>query len=138
MKLTIDELNMIRSLRWTKREFGDDIYNTPINMTHTQLFWFDFFKYIFSKRFSQQYALTEINNFDISQPVLLSDDYELVLPPSLETVNYYYENKKESPVRFSVNVLKIQVLIFSILALICLVVLNHAYPRSKILNMPII
>lgn len=138
MKLTIDEINMIRPLRWTKREFGDSIYNTPINMTHTHLFWFDFFKYIFSKRFSQQFGITEITNFDISQPVLLSDDYELVLPIALETANYYFENKNEPPVRFSINVSKIHVLIISIIALLCLLFLNFQFPQSKFLNSPII
>lgn len=99
MFLTNDEFKRIRTLQWHTREFGGRLYNTITNETETALFWYDFIRYVFAPRFNSQWGVTNIANFDQTQPVLMTDSLELKLPDLLELTVYYSENKR-SPFRF--------------------------------------
>ena len=88
--------------------------NTPINQTFTQLFWLDFMRNVFAEKFKNQTGIQSIANFDITTPVLLSDDLELRLPTLLETVAYY-ANNKTPPVTFEIPISQTIVYILSML-----------------------
>lgn len=120
MLLTKYEFDRIRPLEWTVREFnGGSIYYTPATQTDTQLFWLDFLREIFAKKFASQSAVTSISNFDVTQPVLLKDNLELKLPDVLESCVYYASNKKP-PVTFLVNAPKLMVLAVAVFLFILL------------------
>jgi hypothetical protein len=105
MRLTNEEFKRIRPLEWCVKNIGGTMMNTPINQTFTQLFWIDFMRNVFAKKFKNQTGIQSIANFDTSTPVLLSDEMDLRLPTLLETVAYYADNK-EPPVSFRVPIVQ--------------------------------
>lgn len=106
----------IRPLRWVIRAHTEAVgvgaqrkvtlYNTPIDATDTRLFWIDFVRHIFAKRFSQQRAITKVNEFDLTQRVVLSDSLDLTLPMKIEAIMYYAMNAEnvDSVKLFEINV----------------------------------
>lgn len=124
MKLTLEEFKLIRPVQWRLMNCGTGMYNTPINQTDTQLFWLDFMSLIFAPKFKKQNGVPLITSFDITQPVLITDDLELKLPTQVETA-VYFANNTYAPVQFSFNIGQILVAIISILIIIILVISEH-------------
>lgn len=124
MRLTPEEFSRIRQLRWKTRYIGDKVYNTPSNDIETKLFWLDFMRLVFAPRYKTQYGITEIQKFDQTQPVLLTDSLELIVPTQLESAMYFSDNKKEPPVRFQIPVVQLFVLIVAIVVLAGIVVFD--------------
>ncbi|ACH96202.1 Ac68-like protein [Oryctes rhinoceros nudivirus] len=124
MKLTIEEFKRIRPVQWSLRNFGKHVYNTTINQTETQLFWLDFMRLVFAPKFKTQYGVPKITNFDITQPVLMTDDLDLKLPTNIETA-MYFANNTTVPVRFSINVNQLLVAIVAIVIIVALIVSEH-------------
>lgn len=114
MKLSEEEFNRIRPLQWSLHSTVDKVYNTTTTPIETQLFWFDFLRLIFAPKFKAQSGITKITNFDATQPVLLSDDLELLLPSQMETAMYFADNMKKPPIKFSINITKIIILVVTI------------------------
>lgn len=129
MKLTLEEFNRIRPLQWHLKNYANKVYNTTINQTDTQLFWLDFMRFVFAPKFKSQYGITEITAFDQTQPVLVTDDLELVLPTDIETA-MYYANNKTRPFKFSLNISKTIAMIVGILLIVVLVVLNVRFEKT--------
>ncbi|KAG8362560.1 pif-6 [Fopius arisanus] len=123
MRLTPEEFKKIRTLHWTVREVGDKLYNTTSNETDTALFWFDFMRNIFAVKFAQQSGVQLITDFDQTQPVLLSDDLQLHLPPQLETAMYYCHNKT-LPFIFSINITHTNVFIMGMAILTIILIID--------------
>lgn len=126
MRLTRAEFNRIRPLQWNLKQYGHKVYNTPMTQTETQLFWLDFIRLVFAPKFKRQYGITRIPTFDQTQPVLLTDDLNLVLPASLETA-MYYANNPTVPMSFSINVSQLSALVVGIVLILGLLVLNVLY-----------
>lgn len=124
MKLTLEEFKRIRPVQWSLKNYGKHVYNTTINQTETQLFWLDFMSLVFAPKFKQQYGIPSIKNFDITQPVLLTDNLELTLPTDVETAMYFANNKTE-PVKFSINVSQVFIMIISIVLTVVLLISEH-------------
>lgn len=100
------------------------VYNTPSNDIETQLFWLDFMRLVFAPKFKRQNGITEIQKFDQTQPVLLSDSLDLILPAQLESAMYYADNRSEPPMRFQVPVGQVFVLIVAFLLFAAIVVFD--------------
>jgi len=109
------------------------MYNTPTTLVQTRLFWLDFIRNIFAPLFKSQSAVTSIAKFDLEQPVLLTNDLQLVLPSQLETVVYYATNLT-TPRKFSIDVSYTAVFVFSLLLLISLLVVSIAQKNGKFHN----
>lgn len=124
MKLTLEEFRRIRPVQWCLRDFGKHVYNTTINQTETKLFWLDFLSLVFAPKFKSQYGVPVISEFDITQPVLLSDDLELKLPTQMETA-MYFANNTTTPIKFSVNISQLTVTIIAIIIIIVLIISEH-------------
>lgn len=133
MILTKDEFSKIRTLQWTKREYGNVMYNTPTTTEQIQLFWHDFVYYIFADKFKNQNALNVISSFDNTQPVMLTDDLELKLPEDLETVIYYYYESKTPPYIFNTRISMYSCLVISVLIIIVLNVIHILVKPNSIL-----
>lgn len=129
MKLTIEEFNKIRPLQWHLKNYANKVYNTTANQTDTQLFWLDFMRLVFAPKFKSQYGITEITAFDQTQPVLLTDDLDLVLPTDIETA-MYYANNKTLPCKFSINISMTLSVVIGIILIIVLVLLNVRYEHK--------
>ena len=101
MKLTNEEFHRIRPLEWVIRSYGsgEKSYNSPVDTNETRLFWLDFFRNVFRSKFASQSGITNISDFDLTQPVLLSDDLELRLPSALETVAYFAAVKENGQIK---------------------------------------
>lgn len=97
MRLALDEFKRIRPLLWSVRQIGDNVYNTVIGETATRLFWLDFVRLVFAPKFRAQRAIARVDNFDVTQPVLLTDDLRLIVPRDIETVAYYADNAGLGP-----------------------------------------
>lgn len=124
MKLTLEEFKRIRPVQWYLKNYGKYVYNTTINQTETQLFWLDFMRLVFAPKFKTQFGITSLADFDITQPVLITDDLELKLPTQLETA-MYFANNKTPPVNFSININQMLVMIVCIAIFIVLIVGEH-------------
>lgn len=131
MKLTLDEFNSIRPLQWTLKNIGINTYYTLINQTETQLFWLDFIKNIFASKFQRQQGITNISTFDITQPVLIDDDLNIILPTQLETVCYLANNQKPLPVTFTLPVSQLLILIVAGLVYVLVLILSIIKPINK-------
>lgn len=115
MFLTRRDIEAIRPLEWELREFDGSLYYTLTSESQTRLFWYDFMRYVFAPRFAKQLAFPRILNFDQTQPVLINDKLELRLPPDLETVVYFAENR-HPPVQFRIPVTQNTVLVTALVA----------------------
>lgn len=123
MFLTRDEFNRIRPLQWTIQNYGNTVYNTINGRTETQLFWLDFMRLVFAPKYTLQNGIITIDNFDQTQPVLLTDDLELILPNDIDLA-MYYANNTTLPMKFIINIPKLIVLVMVLLTFIILIVLN--------------
>lgn len=121
MHLTWQEFAKIRPLHWQLKYVGDMVYNTPASDVETELFWLDFIRLIFAPKYKQQYGVTSIQNFDQTQPVLITDSLELILPVEMETAMYYANNKTLPAFRFQTPFKQITVLIVAIVLMLILV-----------------
>lgn len=126
MRLTPEEFNRIRPVQWSLKNYGYKVFNTTINQTETKLFWLDFMRLVFAPKFKKQNGITEISIFDLTQPVLITDDLDLLLPTNLETA-MYYANNTTLPMKFMVNISKTFILILSIVMIFILIALNIIY-----------
>lgn len=124
MKLTSEEFKRIRPLQWSLKSFGKHVYNTTINQTETQLFWLDFMRLIFAPKFKTQFGIPSMENFDITQPVMITDDLELQLPTLVETA-MYFANNKTLPMQFAVDIDQLFSVIGSIFLIIALIIAEH-------------
>lgn len=78
MKLSLIEFKPLVNIQWTERITDSGLlYYTPTDEVSTKLFKLDLLKKIISKKFKNQNAITEIPNFDSSQPVYLFPDLRL-------------------------------------------------------------
>ncbi|ATZ81517.1 Ac68-like protein [Drosophila innubila nudivirus] len=137
MKLSEHEFNLIRPLQWTLVNHGSKVYNTTANPTQTRLFWFDFMRQIFAPKFKKQYGITRVDNFDSTQPVLLTDDLELRLPTQIETICYFANNMDTLPMKFSTHITKRLTLIIAIILIIliigCDIIFGERLPLKHII-----
>jgi hypothetical protein len=118
MQLTKEEFEKIRSFEWTHRSFNSKIYNTLINETQTRLFWLDFYRLIFAPKYAKQTAITSINDVDLSRPVLLDDNLDLIVSPEIESVAYFVDNQMSPPVKFTTGINQMSVLIVALILLV--------------------
>lgn len=130
MKLTLEEFRRIRPVHWSLKSFGKNVYNTTVNQTETQLFWLDFMRLVFAPKFKDQEGVPNISTFDITQPVLMTDDLHLKLPTLIETAVYFAENKTP-PVKFAFGISQLTVFILTILVVVLIVIAEH-YVSKKI------
>lgn len=130
MKLTLDEFKLIRPLQYRLQDYGNMTYYSPINQTQTQLFWLDFIRLIFAKKYAQQIGRNEINNFDQTQPVLLTDDLDLKLPSPLATVVYYADNKI-APKRFILNVNRLILVVSTIILILVVALMKNIFSKNS-------
>ena len=118
MLLSVDEFARIRpELQWGLKEVAGRMYNTPQTQLDTQLFWLDFLRNVFAPRFAKQWGVVQLPNFDIDQPVFISDSLNLLLPTQLEMAVYYADNKDSPAVRFRANISQTSVLSIAVLIL---------------------
>lgn len=126
MQLTREEFNRIRQLQWKLQYQGNKVYNTTVTVTDAQLFWLDFMRLVFAPKFKKQNGVATINTFDQTQPVLLTDDLQLVLPTNLETA-MYFANNTTLPMKFTVNLSQRTTLVVSVILILILISLNIFY-----------
>lgn len=112
---------MIRPLSWSLVNYGTKTYNTVNDAAGTRLFWLDFFRNIFAPYFGKQNGITRLRNFDMEQPVLLTNDLKLELPSDILTVLYYAKNP-DVPMKFAVNVRAKIAMLVTIVMMIVIVV----------------
>lgn len=124
MKLTLEEFKRIRPIQWCLRNYGKHVYNTSINQTETKLFWLDFIRLVFAPKFKQQFGITELSDFDITQPILLTDDLELTLPTQIETA-MYFANNKTPPIQFKININQLLTMIATIIIFVVIIIGEH-------------
>lgn len=129
MQLTLEEFNRIRPLQWRLRVYAGKAYNTPVDETQTQLFWLDFIRLVFAPKFKQQNGITKILQFDQTQPVLMTDDLNLILPTQMETA-MYFANNKTLPMKFSIPVNQIVILVVAVTIIITTVVCNVLFANQ--------
>jgi len=132
MYLTREEFDKIRPLQWTTRQYQDVLYNTPSTETDTALFWYDFMRYVFAPKFKRQWAITNLQRFDQTQPVLLTNDLRLKLPNSLETIVYFADYRPEFPVTWSLPIKQFPVMLISCALIILLLLVSVIVPKKYI------
>lgn len=123
MFLSIDEFKSIRPFQWRIQNYGKKNYNTLTNEVDLQLWWIDFIRLIFVPNFKKQNAITSIPKFDLKQPVLLTDDLELILPNNIETIMYYAKNKT-LPIKFSLNITQDVIVFIGVGLLIFIIIIE--------------
>lgn len=130
MLLSEKEFKLIRKINWKLQTIGDKTYYTAVSEIDTYLFWFDFIRFVFAPKFKNQQGVSYIANFDITQPVLLSQDYNLKLPVLIESAIYYAENQMLKP-PLSLNVSKKIIFMIAEIILVLCLVWNFIITRAK-------
>lgn len=124
MFLTTTDFNKIRRINWKLQTIADKTYYTAVNEIDTYLFWFDFMRFIFAPKFKNQQGVSYIANFDTTQPVLLTTEFELKLPVLIESAIYYAENQNtKAPFSFAVS--KNIILVVAQIALLICILWNY-------------
>lgn len=98
MHLSREEFEQIRPLHWSLRTINNRAWYTLTSPVETELFWLDFVRLVFAPRFAKQDTVQEISEIDQRQPVLLSENLELVLPADMESAAFYESNRGSSPI----------------------------------------
>lgn len=97
MKLSIDEFKKIRTVQWSSKMMNDGtMYYTPIDTVSTNIFNLDLLRLVIAPKFQMQQAITNIPNFDPTQPVVLLPNLELKVSPDLETAMYFANRSQPS------------------------------------------
>lgn len=97
MKLSVEEFKKIRTVQWSSKIMNDGtMYYTPIDNVSTNLFNLDLLRLVIAPKFKIQQAITDIPNFDPTQPVIMLPNLELKVSPELETA-MYFANKSPPP-----------------------------------------
>lgn len=131
MIMSIEEFKRIRPVKWSLKTIGYKTYQTVNNQTDTQLFWIDFLRLVFIQKFRAQKGLTELQNIDITQPILIDPEtLDIQLPDQMETVAYFANNQEPLKVLFNVNIPQIITLIVSIILFILLGILHYKRPSA--------
>lgn len=103
-----------------------------------ELFWFDFVRHVFLPYYQNQNAVTNITNFDITQPVILDENLNLTLPLNMEVAVYYAKNQKPLPIQLNTKISQFVVLLISIILLLLIIFLDvkrTTFPRlNKLLT----
>lgn len=124
MILTKEEFKLLRPFNWTYRTYNSKIYNTIIGETQTRLFWLDFYRLIFAPKYAKQSGITSINDVDLTKPVLLSNELELIVSPELDAVAYFVDNADSPPIKFSTGLTQMPVLIVACVLLFILLIVT--------------
>lgn len=130
MFLTREEFERIRPLQWSLKNYGNKVYHTIIGRSEVQLFWLDFMRLIFAPKYRNQYGVLNIEHFDQTQPVLLSDDLELILPNDIDLA-MYYANNTTLPMHFSVHMPQMVVFIMSLILFVVLIAFQWRMKRKN-------
>lgn len=131
MRLTGQEFARIRPLQWVLREYGGVAYNSLADQTSTRLFWLDFMRNVFAPKYAAQRGVTSINEFDTTQPVMLSDDMNLKLPTMLETAMYFANNQTLPAQTFVFERLnRTAVLTLAVVVFVALALLHYYFSSS--------
>lgn len=96
MFLTEAEFAQIRPVRWGLATVGSKLVHTVMGEKDRRRFWTDFLKKVFINYFKAQ-SVTQKIAFDTLTPVCMTDDYELILPPALETIIYFA--RRDAPIK---------------------------------------
>lgn len=129
MQMTKEEFDKIRPLQWNLINYGSKVYNTVTDATSTRLFWLDFFRYIFAPNFAKQQGITRLTNFDLEQPVLITNDLKLEIPSDVATILYFAKNDT-LPMKFSVNVTRRFAMIVTIILMVIIVVFATVFENK--------
>lgn len=116
MQLTVEEFHRIRKdLKWWQQQFGDEWYfvtNKP------ELFWISFIPKVFLHYFKKQQTVTRLTNFDIHQPVLLTNKLQLKLPQEMERIINIAKTQDGPSFRISLPVSQYTVLVVALIVYI--------------------
>lgn len=97
MKLSVAEFKKIRTVQWCSKIMSNGtMYYTPIDNVSTNLFNLDLLRLVIAPKFKTQQAITNISNFDTTQPVILLPNLELKLSPDIETAMYFANKLHDS------------------------------------------
>lgn len=128
MKLTAEEFARIRPLTWQYTNVSDRVYQTTADAISTRLFWLDFLSLIFAPKFATQYGVPTLADFDVDQPVLMTDELELLLPTQAETAMYYADNLVPPFAAFSTGLSSSVVLSLALTAIAIVLALSVIVP----------
>lgn len=130
MKLSLAEFKKIRTLHWRMQAIGDKVYYTVSTQIETQLFWYDFIRYIFVPRFKKQNMINTISNFDQSQSVYITSDLELQLADPVMNLIFYYEENRTLPFKFFFPISQFIVLVIGITIIIITMLTNVLFDTN--------
>lgn len=118
MFLDVEEFKKIRPLRWGYMTSDGKLYHTVLGKHDRKCFWIDFLNNVFLKYFKNQNAVMQFDFDTANTVVMMTDDYELKLPQTLETILYY--SKKSTPIRIetSYTCLPVLIIVFILFAII--------------------
>lgn len=123
-------LKLIRSdIYWSLKTYNDELYYTINDAVSVKLFWIDFLRNIFAKKFQNQYGIQNVSNFDLNEPVLIKvSNFDLKLPQILESI-FYFSDYKQNEKTFVIKNLTLKFsLIMTIIIYVILLVLILILP----------
>ncbi|MGI4816552.1 MAG: hypothetical protein ACRYE7_01010 [Janthinobacterium lividum] len=146
MRLTIEEFKTLRAVQWISRTSCDDrVYYTPVNEVSTVLFNMDLLRKILVPKFSKQNTVVNIENFDVTVPMILRPDLTIELPTDFETAMFFAEqrlsdtNNSILSTRVSLNfTFVITIIIYSFIILFIYLMQNFSPEVVKIFSNRII
>lgn len=122
MKLSLKEFEMVnrKQYNWIQTTIGSRVYNTLTTSLETKLFWFDFLQFVFAPYFKEQRSITTLGAINLSEKVLMDNNLNVLLPPTLESVIYYGSNlyppfKLDTKISMNVTTTFFSILIIALL-----------------------
>lgn len=122
MKISAAYLNDLFSRKiiplsaWSVSIFNDRECFTIRNSVYCNVFWVDFWYHELVRIFSRQKVITQLQKQDLTLPVIISEEFELLsIPTSLQNIGYYgnLTNNSLTPFRSPITA-KITLFIFFI------------------------
>ena len=96
-----NHLKNIPKTAWTMERIEGKTYFILKNPSYCQVFWVTFWYHYFTNKFKTQKYITHIENLDLTLPVFITTEYELVNAQQIiENISYYSELKEYKPPMF--------------------------------------
>ncbi|UBZ25570.1 PIF-6 [Crangon crangon nudivirus] len=128
------ERNIIPVAQWSYKIIDNVECFHIKNPVYCNVFWVDMWYYYLAEKFKMQAMVTNLQDQDLTVPVILSVDLRLISAPiSLQNVYYYATQTVTTAVAtpFIINISSTSVLIISLIVFLCIIGVTFNVPAIR-------
>lgn len=141
MKLDKDYLedflkkDIIPSVAWSNKYYNNELCYVLKNEIYCKVFWIDLWYHNLHEKFKKQNMITNIENQDLTLPVIISPNLQLInAPPIIQNVNYY-SGERITKTPFLINISLTTMLVICFIAFAIIILATVVFGRNNMYTM---